>query len=443
MKQKTSIYILLFVLFTSSIHAQSIYELNYQSPNNKHISPIHALMFCYSDGEGFIRLRFYDSVRAKRVILNLDLTDSLVIDKDGKEDNQLLIQKSNNPLTIQPINSIPFNPDNYLLKKDSITDSYFPISILESNDDTNIQFKQLSLNDLNESLMTQFFIPTEKTFQQIMSSQSRGSVKIPSDAVMHLIIVADTYDESIGYECTLDKKWLINIYSKIAASMQIPLDTIFLYGDNFKKSIIQKRIDDLKVGSNDLLFFHYTGHGFNLNNENDSFPSYFVENDKKNLPPSTNPKKLKKALITASINMAELNTSLQNKGARSTFIFSNCCNNTSDDFKNLDISVKGSKSRAGDIYDPNKCKALFYEQRYMVLSTAAKKTQLARDTKEYGGLFNYNYLLNLTTALSPTKTVKLDWKTILDQTNIQTPNIVRSVCPTCSPQNPMLHIITK
>jgi hypothetical protein len=131
------------------------------------------------------------------------------------------------------------------------------------------------------------------------------------------------------------------------------------------------------------------------------------------------------------------------KGARSTFILSNCCNNTSDDFKNLEIPVKGSKSKAGDIYDPNKCKALFYEQRYSVLSTAAKKTQLARDTKEYGGLFNYNYLLNLTTALSPTKTIKLDWKTILDQTNLQTPNIVRSVCPTCSPQNPMLHIITK
>jgi hypothetical protein len=138
--------------------------------------------------------------------------------------------------------------------------------------------------------------------------------------------------------------------------------------------------------------------------------------------------------------MAELSNILQKKGARSTFIFSNCCNNTSDDFKELKIPVNGIKSKSGPIFDPNKCKNLFYEQRYTVLTTAAKKTQLARDTKDYGGIFNNIFLQILTSALSPTKTTKLDWETILRETKFQTPNMVSRVCNWCTPQNPMFYI---
>ena len=206
-------------------------------------------MFCYSDGEGFIRLRFWDSVQSKRVILNLSLTDSMVMDKTGEENSQLLIQKSSNPLTIQPLRPISFNPDNYLFKKDSLLETYMPASILGDTSNSPIQFRQLDLDSLTETFMKQFFIPTEDAYQQIMNSESRGSYKIPQDAAMHLIIVADTFDESIGADCSFDKKWLLATYSKIAATMQIPLDTSMLfYGNNFKKSIIKKSIDNLKVG---------------------------------------------------------------------------------------------------------------------------------------------------------------------------------------------------
>lgn len=424
--------VLNLVSFSNELKCQAIYEFNYHSPNNKSISNIKALMFNYpndADFEGgdFVRLHYFDSTLKKSVILNLSLVDSIVKDKNGLETDHYLILKTSKISKIRPLIETPtYEPDMFLLSNDLNTEYLLPSAIITHNGLDPIKVSQLSIDSLTTKKLEYYFDKTEPLFDQILNSETRDDHKIPSESVLHFILVADTddnNDDSKDYlDFRLDKKKLLDFYSDIAGSLNMKLDTLLFYGStiyqkNIKKDI-QKSINALKVGPNDLIFFHYTGHGFNKNTSiNDSLPSYLLAKEK--IIDTKNKRKLVQYYKNYAIEMGQMDQWLIQKGARSTFLFSDCCNNSIMELQHTDIEGQkkvGANKGGSLILSPSKCKSLFYDATYSIMVAAAQKNQAAWSTHEKGSFCTKSYIDNVKNALSIDKLApkQLNWNMMLN-----------------------------
>ncbi len=422
---------LILMSFSNELKSQAIYEFSYHSPNNKAFSNIKALMFNYPndadfEGRDFVRLHYFDSTLKKSVILNLSLIDSIVKDKNGVESDQYLILKTSKISKIRPLIGTPsYEPDMFLLSNDLNTGYLHPSAIITPNGSDPIIVSQLSMDSLTPKKLEYFFDKSEPLFDQILNSDTRDDHKIPSESVLHFILVADTddnNDDSKDYlDFRMDKKKLLDFYSDIAGSLNMKLDTMLFYGStiyqkNIKKDI-QKSISALKVGPNDLIFFHYTGHGFNKNTSiNDSLPSYLLAKEK--IIDTKNKRKLDQYYKKFAIEMGQMDQWLIQKGARSTFLFSDCCNNSIMELQHTDIKGQtkvGANKGASLILSPSKCKALFYDETYSIMVAAAQKNQAAWSTHEKGSICTKSYIDNLKNALSIDKPAsnQLNWNNML------------------------------
>lgn len=432
--------VFVLLLFTNQLRSQSIYEFQYQSPNNKAISPISALMFNFSEGGDFVRLHYYDSTIRKSVILNINLSDSIVLDNKGLENSQLLILKANSASKIRPLIETPvFNPDLYLLSAIDKNAYLNPSGIIKPSGIDSLHVTQLTIDSLTPKRMEYYFDKSESIYTQIMNADTRDDKKIPAGAIMHLILVADTEDEEYGTDFSLDKQKILYVYNQIAHSLNMPLHSLVIAGADFNKTTIKNRIDSFVAGPNDLIFFHYSGHGFSMNKSTDVFPYYFLEKNKS--VPTDNQKKLNKLLVQASIDMLEMEDVLKKKGARSTFLFSDCCNNSILELPHRDNNEPAPKIRkkaTSSAYLPNKCRALFYDKSYNILLAAAKKDQAAYSTAETGSYFTHNYLFTLQTALSIDNSLPLDWNRLLEKVKNNTTDLVRGTIKGSPIQNPII-----
>lgn len=138
---------------------------------------------------------------------------------------------------------------------------------------------------------------------------------------LHALFVADTKDPLLSTACQRDLEVMHRQCTQIASALRVRLNEQTLSGDALNRSNLNRLIDSLKVEPQDVIFFYYSGHGYNESKRNDAFPLLYLH--KEAAERSQNP------------SLKALHTALKTKKARLCISFGDCCNNLSNNTRGM------------------------------------------------------------------------------------------------------------
>lgn len=426
MKKKTIGLLISTCLLAGNLFAQTIYELQYHSAGNP---PVSALLIKFSGGTGYARVSYTDTLTNTHVILNLDLAEEDYLNTMGEKDNNLMLLRSFNPTPVLPGKASSYLPDSYLFRLDTVTGIFKPwklVSKPNSADENFTEFtslpKALGTGQL-KSLLTTYFIPSEPVFTAIQNPQTRGGGQsLAGDITMNVIIVADELDEHINKGVVKDISLISEMYQAVKVQLGITtFNLITVSKEKFSKKGVEDALRSLKPGPDDIVIFHYTGHGFNDKNPKHPYPNMFLRTDKNNWDTSMLP--------SITLNMEDVYNAIVKKGARLNLVFADCCNSTWDDYPVLTVGrLDESVTRGTQVLNLDKCKALFLDTRASIIVASAQKGETARTGRD-GSYFTYSFARSFSESmglLDPHPT--LSWDELLSMTKAKTSYYINNKC---------------
>lgn len=280
-------------------------------------------------------------------------------------------------------------------------------------------FKEVNLAEKDKKYFLQFYDEDEKMFKTIMRAKQQLSEQDNDDrpskddnsndninpdrnapVTMHLLLVAATKDESIGESVTTDVNLVKKNFSGIAKRLGIGYKETIISDDDFKKSNIENAVSRLSVGSNDVVVFVYSGHGFRFDDDTDAYPRMYLTYDG-DLNEDT------------EISTTELYNQLTAKKARLTIFLTDCCNSKAG-VKRAEVeSVAFGTRAANNNVDIKKLRALFVDESGTIRATAAKAGQYALCDAS-GGFMLTSILNNIKAQSSALNDNQPSWNTIVE-----------------------------
>lgn len=195
---------------------------------------------------------------------------------------------------------------------------------------------------------------------------------------LHLIMAANTEINDIGNSCIIDRNRMVEEMEDVADALGIQLKTYMIEGRNFTKAYCTSTIQNLTAGSNDIILFAYTGHGFRWSSQKEQYPQldfrYSAYTDISN---------------STSMLLSDINTMIVSKGARLNIVLGDCCN--SEIGSNQVTADRYLTSRSDPNYNEQKLAKLFLKAKGNILSTAASPGQLSWSNPTDGGFFLYSF----------------------------------------------------
>ncbi len=417
---------------------QSFYRLQFEYPELNRNSIFNAFLIQYDDNDGIVRIGYFDSSQQKNIITECQI--QLLSQPNNLNSNNYII-KLVNPKSIQGVSSIDFELFAFILKSINGGQMKLPVSVASlSSNGTILKSKDfiaqnsLAESELNEKVLDGLFLSDEPIYKNYTKAKSRGGFNwgrtIPT---LHVYILADFFDENIGAGCMEDQKKLIQFYTTVASRLKIRLDTVTIANNRYNRKGVQMALDSLKPGIDDIVVFHYTGHGFNRDDPSDPYPNLFL------MPYSDRPvffdtltkgkaKEKEEALRNATLSIQEIYKVIVSKGARLNCVFSDCCN-TDYNLHNVPMIDDGKTKRGFLTLYPDYCKKLFIDERVSFLATATKKGEQAASNDRIGSLYTDNYLQILGKYLTPAYNGSVDdvnWNSVL----INTVDMTKQKAPT-------------
>ena len=436
--KKIFLAFILILLMAPSLEAQDFWQFQWKTSKFGKLNTIDALLVQLEDNSGFLRLAFQDEQNSPQ-LAEIDLHPEFLKNKTGKIDSNYLVQVLGAPKRIAGTSLSLLDNLCLLFKQTDPSTILLPMQsgILDAagrieKSSPLLSKKNLTENLLIEPLLSKFFLKEEPLFKNYTAPKSRGGEFFTGKPIptMHVIIVADLVDASIGKGCKVDQSKLSQVYITIAQKLKVRLDTIFLVNDKYGKQAIQQSLDELKPGKDDMVLFHYTGHGFNREDSLDPYPNLF-------LVPYAQRASWEKAkadeqelgLRSATLSMQEIYQTIIAKGARLNLVFSDCCN-TNYKLKNIPINDFSGTSRGFTNLYPDYCKKLFLDEKVNILATAVKKGEQAASHSVKGSLYTNYYLQIISSYLSPAYNGSIDevnWNTVIQATEKKTKETAPSI----------------
>ena len=232
-----------------------------------------------------------------------------------------------------------------------------------------------------------------------------------------LIIMANTLDPEIGKGCREDIQSIRHMFDKMARHMKFNFLELIIKGRAYSKRNIVDTIESLTPGSDDIVVFYYSGHGFRFKkDEKRRFPQV----DLRSIPSSNKISVFNKN----THNLSELYEKIKKRGARLNIVIGDCCNNRikfKREFKGGDDSVRSAKRPRMKI-NTHMCKKLFCHATASILVAAADRGQFAVSDEKLGSIFTFNFTNNLKILLNThnNSTQEVLWNKLLQETKAMT-----------------------
>lgn len=301
-------------------------------------------------------------------------------------------------------------------------------------------FEEISLSDMDAEYVAQFYDEDERMYSVILNAsnlinQQRPEPQKPSNnnnnggkpnnggnngnnnvnntpttptnnnsaVTMHFIMAAATKDKDIGESVQTDLKLAQPQFHEFANQLGINYQE-HIYADNsFGKRNLLNCINSLNVGSNDVVVFLYSGHGFRFDDDTDDYPRMYL-NYKDQIENSDD-----------YYGVSEIYDLLIKKKARLTIVLTDCCNSEYGCTRQ-EVEGSGLRSRGNNNYDVKKLEKLFITNSGSLKATAAKAGQYAL-CDAAGGFLITSFLNNIHSAISAVSSEVPSWQTILDHSS--------------------------
>lgn len=224
-------------------------------------------------------------------------------------------------------------------------------------------------------------------------SQPRG--------VLHAIVVGDLDSRDIQHAIRYDLRNVSDELNRIGYYTGMAIDQKQFAGKAARTEKIMQYISDLQVGSNDLIVFYFSGHGYRTPSKgNDPWPNLYFETEK------------------AGLDLSDLVDLFREKNARLTVVLADCCNNVLSDKYAPPLVKKAMTSFAKRIDLDQAYSKLFVEAQGFIVAAGcrAEQTSLALAT---GSLYTLSFLsaLQETVKGSP---AAVTWQDLLDKASYKT-----------------------
>lgn len=401
-----------FLLFAYTANAQSLFELKYHFEIKKGREDYKAFMLRNEDGTGIMRIEYFDLQTKTRNIVETDMVESYGIDEKGNADSNMLIYVGLDQRMI--LGNVLYQPDNFVFELNKQTHYFEPsfvISFAENGkEDIGIldEVRLLQQTDLTKELVLQYFTEKDEFYINLFETEVRALTPMERKTQLHLILVANTEDRKIGKTCAIDKESTHKLYNEIADYLGIHFNPIVIAGKDFSKLNVERAINELRPGTEDIVIFYYSGHGFNDLKNNTKYPFLDLRD-----------KASQKYGDPYTMNIESIYQQLKRKGARMNLVFGDCCNN--DPSQSSNISGEAASTRVSSIgWNMDNCRALFMNNKKLsMLLAAASKGQLSAGNAADGGFFTFNFSESLEKAMGPFSN-NVSWPGLLSVAQKQT-----------------------
>lgn len=381
-------FLFLFGIFTLHLQAQSIYEVKFKlSEATKDTTTYNAFVMLYEEGGGLLRVRYKDVATSKDIIEEMDLIETPILDKDNTIDSTQTKFTTANLRTISPTKSSNINNSPLQIWFVStnvntlqIRSIYRDNNIASTNTNNFLQYNLLTTTTLTRPFLMQYFYPEEDIFNYFFTNKSKGLTAEEKKIKMHLIMVANIEDPSIGKACEKDMRKMVKMYKEICIFLGIQLDTTKIFGRNYSLQTVNNTIKKLNPSKNDIVIFYYSGHGYCNRVPND--PKQFPYLDLRSDPPNQDHR-------VHTLNIEDVFNTIKSKSARLNLVISDCCNNSVIMPKVEAKKGIGKKDGEMRLLSETNLRALYLNTKRSILITAAKKEQAALTNDEIGSFFTH------------------------------------------------------
>lgn len=435
------IILVVILLLSMQSFALTIYEISYEFKNLIDYPKYTAMLVRYGNGTGFMRVKYSNTANTESYVVHLDFVE---VEGRSKIDGlpHLTLQfKGKDARYIKNGNKEKqesYNPDVLWFKKEANDKNFKPWGVTSLNLDSTFEYgkilsvKVLNTQDLTKTLVKTYFLETETFYANLFKPVSNpvavkppvinntGSNK-PTTATptkLHFVLIANTNDPRIGYSVQKD---VINITSQIkdvATFLGLPLNLVEVSGAKFGKANVETALNNLKPGSNDIVIFYYSGHGYsNDRNANEQYPQFDLRQSRFD------------DIFVATMNASEVFDKIKAKNARLNLVITDCCNSSlgllKPEGKTFALTTKSLMT-----WEKSYCYDLFMKSRGTIIATAAKKGQYAYGNAEVGGYFTSNLTTAIEKYLSKFQTSTPNWQEIIEEA--QTTTVSLSLSNLCT-----------
>lgn len=184
---------------------------------------------------------------------------------------------------------------------------------------------------------------------------------IAMSQTMHTLIFVNEEESGRQVDRTADSRNMKKFFTSIAQCLDYTNNMRSHSGSEFTTTYIDREIDNLNVGSNDVVVFYYSGHGANF--RNDKWPTLDL---------------IDKPYWSSRI-LAKLNKKCGN--AKLVLFITDCCNSY--------VNSGYTPTKSYNPTDENNVAKLFtgFKGKKKIIVTAAKPGQFSLSHKVYGAYF--------------------------------------------------------
>jgi len=435
---------LLIQLVSISLYSQSLYEIKFSDKkNNKY----KGFLVYFNETNAYMRIAY--NYNNQYNVVNVSY-----ISKNGTTDRgtQYTMLTGYDPVYVTDNKAgLRYNPDYFIWfynSREQKWDTPYTTddSLLNANNYLRVDsYTKLDPGNITDEYLREFFGSAESQYFSLKrmcghntgtddgtrdkgrNGSNNDTKKYGSSATLHLVLVANTLDPSIGTGCATDEKNLRNEFSEVADALGVSLKEYIIDGASFSKQSVLAELNSLSPASNDIVMFIYRGHGFRWKGQAEDWPrmdlrpsSYAPIND------------------NTSMNLQDVYAAVKNKGARLSIILADCCNSE------VDVSSVTTTNyltlQLDNNSDVSKLKKLFMSANGTILSSAAQKGEVSWTTPQ-GGLYCMSFLQALREGISYLSDYPCNWNNIISKTitlarNKSTP----AYCPNCTLQDGIKYI---
>ncbi len=433
------------LLMVNALQAQTFYEISYKNPKGHQYY-------------GFINYEDDDNCTMRIVRTDADMNilkreDVEYVGVDDDEDNEFT--------ALCPVEKEDVAPCMVFLWKEYKDDEdivpYITFDL--DSDDYSVapEFYEVDISDIDEEYLGQFYDEDEEMYQLIMNGRGKmnaqkeeiasqlgdGSdihrtvvdalkeagadlsenmdenndddiqadygnasaqdARTNKNITLHLVEVVNTEIGDIGEACARDYKNIKNQMKGVTQALGIQLREYSVTGDDFSRKAVVNALNRLRPGSNDIVFFLYSGHGFRFSNQRSKFPCIFLSTSEYEDLEDDN-----------YMEMAKIYDEVVGKGARLNIVLSDCCNSRIDE--EAPYYTKGTLlSRNNNNFSLERLQDLFIRSHGSLLCSSSSPGETSVCDMS-GGYFTLSFIRSMRKEISVLNTSPVSWENLITTT---------------------------
>lgn len=444
MLSRTVILPLFFFLFIfqTGAESQSVYHFRYRINQAGDSLQYRAFLLRNDDGSGILRVRYSPGKGRDDVLVESPIEEYNPVGKNAEPDTGVLYIKAINPSFVLTDGNEIFNPPLFVFRYRPGSGYFEPDAVMteksvSADPATEFRWELYDRTAITREFVSDFFNTDDDFYINMFRPLTRGLSPAEKKVKMHLMVVADTLDKTLGKAILLDVKKVMETFEGISKFLGIRFLPVIVQGKNYGKTGVQAALSKLRtvVSPDDIVIFYYSGHGFRIPEKPGKYPNLKLKNVITPRPASFRMandsliwvKKERDVNISSTLNLEEIFKTIRKMGARFNLVIGDCCN---DDI--FSVNIEGRKPAntkgSGIEWDEANLRSLFLNKTPLsVIATAAKEGQRATATKNFGSFFTEFFKRSLESHSSRIR-ANVSWDLVLTQAKIKTSQHLWNTC---------------